>query len=253
MTPRDNFSGRSLTRFGVGEVIDLSVIITPVNPLRWRIAAGGGRVVNGTKGTGTYIAPGMASRVTLELVETTTTSGATTTRIVSTHSFNVVEPSDALMKRRPGTGIRHTHTFWDVGFLGEIFLHPVDVSFEFIEFREGSVAAVTTGFLTPLSATHPLGIWVSVGGGNSSDGSKVNGIDTIYSGKLSPPFGNGTFLWAIPWQYRAGSGAARTFTTANHFAMALHVPLVGILGSATITKKGAGPFTRVATDPTTSS
>ena len=253
LTPQDNFSGRSTTRHGVGEVIDLSVNFTPANPIGWRIASGGGTLVNGTNGSGTYTAPARASTVTLELVESTTTGAATTMRVLSTHTFDVIEPDDAHMIQQPSTGIRHTNGFWDVGFLGEAFLRPMDVSFKFIQWREGSVAAVATGYLAGWNGlNHPVGSWMSVAGGNSGTGSKVNMFDTIYTGQLSPPFGNGMFIWAIPWQFRVGSSAAKTFTTANHIALALDFPSIGIVGRASISKKGAGPFTRDAADPTSS-
>jgi hypothetical protein len=65
-TPEDNFEGRSLTEFGVGERIRLSASITPpitadqAGGLVWSITAGGGELTDNGDGTGIYIVPDVA-------------------------------------------------------------------------------------------------------------------------------------------------------------------------------------------------
>jgi len=59
-----------------------------------------------------------------------------------------------------------------------------------------------------------------------------------------PPFSVGDFLWAIPWQFKVGSGALTTFTTLNHHSTA------DATGKATIEKGGAGRYSKNASDPT---
>ena len=74
-----------------------------------------------------------------------------------------------------------------------------------------------------------------VGPGDSTNGCQVLGIDTVFSGDGGPPFSVGDFLWAIPWEFSVGGSPRVSFTTANQHATA------DAVGTATISKKGAGP------------
>jgi glycosyltransferase involved in cell wall biosynthesis len=247
LTPRDNFAGRSRARFGVGEIIDLSFTATPnvtsaqLGGLRWFISSGGG-VLTGTAGNdgrGVYTAPAAGGAVRLVLRSVATGS------VVATRNITVVEPNDGLMIQMPGTNLRHTNGLYGVGFKGSIFLRPTDVSFSQILMGEGTVAGVGTGYLAPLNGiVHPVGALVTVGTGNSANGCQANGTDTVDSGDRPPPFSVGDFLWAIPWQFSVAGSARQTFTTANHHMTA------DAAGTATIAKKGAGPFSRAVGDPT---
>lgn len=236
--------------FGVGEIIDLDFTVRPplLVPagLRWVLVAGGGTLMPGiTAGTAVYTAPDTFSIVILQLADGTTT--------YSTHIITVTPPLDAVMQQEPGTGIWHVQGKWGVGFRGRPFLRPVSVSFSRVQFREGSVAGVTNGtFPGGSGSMHPVGSWTPIGGGNSTTGSRVEGVDHIKTPDIDPPFGTGTFLWAIPWQYQVGRVSGVQFTTANHLEIAIHNPMIGLHGMASISKKGAGPFRRRAADPTSS-
>ena len=241
LTPIDNFPGRSNTRFGVGEVINLSFQATPsrtaaqLGGLRWFIDSGGGTLTGtgGNDGRGVYTAPATAGSVRLVLK---VVSGPNAGSVVATRTITIVAPSDALMVQRPGTNIKHTTGRWSVGFKGNIFLRPTDVSFGGIKWGEGTVAAVATGYLAPLNGKmHPVGPLIMVGPGDSTNGCQVLGIDTVFSGDGGPPFSVGDFLWAIPWEFSVGGSPRVSFTTANQHATA------DAVGTATISKKGAGP------------
>ena len=173
-------------------------------------------------------------------------SGANAGVVAATRNITIMPPTDALMVKN--SGLSHTQTFWGVGFKGDIFLRPVDVSFSRIRFAEGSVAAVATGFLAGSNGIihMPTATPVPVGGGDSIKGCQVLGQDSVSTGSMPPPFSRGDFLWAIPWQYQIGAIPLTPFTVANHHETA------DAVGTATIAKKGAGPFTRVPSDPTTS-
>ena len=250
LTPSDNFAGRSNTRFGVGEVINLSFRATPsqtaaqLGGLKWFIDSGGGTLsgTDGNDGRGVYTAPATARSVRLGLK---VVSGPNAGSVVATSTITIVAPSDALMVQRPGTFIKHTTGRWSVGFKGNIFLRPTDVSFRGIKWGEGTVAAVATGYLAPLNGKmHPVGPLIMVGPGDSTKGCQVLGIDTVFSGDGGPPFSVGDFLWAIPWEFSVGGSPRVSFTTANQHATA------DAVGTATISKKGAGPFARIPGDPT---
>jgi hypothetical protein len=273
LTARDNFAGRSSTRFGVGEVIDLSFFSLPVTPaagfggLEWHLVSGGGTLAAVTPaGTATYTAPAAAAAVTLEL---RVAAGATAGRVISTHTITIVEPSGVRMTEVPGTAPSRSFIggvagiipagSWGAGFHADIFIDPRDVSFRGVMFGEGTAPSVITpagGFLSPFAGAHPVGGLSPGGGGNAATGTPLSPTrDNIFSGSRGPagtlfgvPFcGAADFLWAIPWEFSVSGGPRTPFAggfTANH-----HVTST-FFCNATIEKAGAGPFCR-AIDGTT--
>lgn len=153
-------------------------------------------------------------------------------------------PTGAVMARAPNTGLRHQNGTWSVGFQGTITLTP-DADYEGLLFREGTVQAVATGWLAGWN-----GLVHAIGQTHDVDGAEVNCIDSVFSGEKDPdadppPYANGDFNWAIPWQCSEDGGTTWvTFTTANHHATS------DANGRAAIEKAGAGPYTRVPADPT---
>jgi hypothetical protein len=249
LTAQDHFAGRSDVRYGIGEPINLTWDSVPpmtaaqLGGLRWFQISGNGTLINdaGDTGLGTYTCHHGPETVVLELRNLAGTIRA------PRNTITVIRPSGERMVRVPGSGLRHATGTWSVGFRGDAYLSPTDVSFHFIERREGTVAAVATGYLALWNGIiHATGNWIGVGTGNSTDGCMVLTIDTVFSGELQPPYAVGDFVWAIPREHRVvGSGAALvTHVTGNHHATASAV------GRATIAKLGAGPFSRVPTDPT---
>ncbi|MHA7058065.1 eCIS core domain-containing protein [Aquimarina sp. M1] len=249
LTPKDNFTGRSTTQYGVGEEIDLNFTTTATGPLpsgvglEWTKKSGLGAVVNNSSnnGKGTFTAGDRAGRVELELKVVGGTHAGT---VVDTKAFDVVEPSGAYMERTPGTGIWHQQGSASVGFKGDTYYTPKDVSFHYTNMREGSCAGIGTGYFSGDNGqVHPVGTWLSVGTGNASKGSKDNSTDTVSTGPHTrTPYTAGTFLWPIPWQFKVGSGSAKTLTTANHSEV------VDSTGKASISKAGAGPFSKELND-----
>jgi glycosyltransferase involved in cell wall biosynthesis len=253
LTPRDNFSGRSNTRYGVGEIIDLSFAAIPpvtaasLGGLRWFIASGSGTLAGtaSNDGQGVYTAPdtaaakGSAVRLVLKVM-----SGPNTGQVAATRNITVTPPTDALMVKN--SGLRHTQNFYGIGFKANIFFRPTDVSFSRMMFAEGTCAGVASGYLAALNGiVHPpTAVPVSVGTGNSTDGCQLNGQDEVNILDRPGPFSVGDFLWPIPWQYQVGTTALTQFTIANHHNTA------DAAGAATGAKKGAGPFTRLLGDPT---
>lgn len=253
LLPHDNFTGRSTFRFGVGEMIDLSFIASAgetadsLGGLRWFIEQGEGTLTDMgmNDGTAMYAAPANGGPVMLVLK---TVAGDNPGAVVTSADITIVEPNDARMIQKPGTDISHVNGTWSCAFLGEVFLLPADVSFTNILMREGTVGAVASGYLGSLTGQiHDASPLCSVGTGDIAQGCKVNILeDQVVTGILTPPppFADGDFLWAIPWEYSVGNSPLKTFTTAEHHATA------DADGQATISKKGAGPFSRLASDPT---
>ena len=254
VTARDDFPGRSTVRFGVGEFIDLIAAASPPVDLRWFIESdtSGGTLINNTPandGTALYTAGHTAGAATLVCK---VLSGAKAGAIVYRKTITIVTPTDAVMVQEPGTSVYHQQGTWSVGFLGNVFLRPTDVSFNNTKFQEGTCTAVASGYLSGLHPkVHPLGVVTTVGDGNSSTGCMVNATDTVHGTMAHTPYAKGDFLWQIPWRFGVAEPSpgeppsdATVFTTATQHATA------DATGRATIEKKGAGPFSADANDPT---
>jgi hypothetical protein len=258
-TPQDNFANRSVTDYGLEEIIDLDFTTSPsitaaqAGGLSWYKKSGVGTVTatSGDVGTGTYDADDAVGTPKLALK---VVNGPSKDQ-ERTLDRNIIAPNDAEMTQQAGTGIRHEMSYIHVGFRGSIRLRPATVSFINLTFREGTVAAVASGcWASENGRMHPVtGSPVSIGGCNSTNGCLVNGTDTIECAAIGPygfhpTYCTGDFVWDIPWEYSTDNGTHWTsFTTATHHQWAG----TGVnLGRANIGKKGAGPFSRHATDPT---
>jgi hypothetical protein len=273
VTPEDNFAGRSMTKFGVGERVDLGFTTLPAQTaasfggLNWAVKSGPGTVANnpGNLGTARLTMGDTSGAVVLEL----RTVGAQPI-VKLTKTLWVVEPTGAVMTREPNTGIYHQTGVASAGFYGWIWLRPVEVSFYRCEFREGSAtpratgsmaltiattaptadakgqkAAVTSELSSLKGARHPvMGSWISITTGHSVNGSRMNGHDNVNSASFNPPFAAGTFDWDIPWLFRViGSQKEKIFFTATHSEV------VDNFGRMTISKAGT-TISCNAADPT---
>ncbi len=252
LVPQDNFSGRSNKRYGVGEVLNLSSTVPTSTPLpagvglEWKKKSGLGTIANSgaNDGKGTFSCGDRAGAVELELV---LTGGSIAGTVLDTKKFNVVQPSGSYMIKQPGTNVWHEKGKASIGFKGLSYLLPKDVSFNKIERREGDGKGVGSGFFKRFDGyNHPIGSWFSVASGDISKGSLVNTVDTVSTGPFDETYSTGAFTWPIKRQFRVGTSAAETFTTANH------IMSIDSTGKTTIEKHGAGPYTRELNDPSKS-
>jgi outer membrane protein OmpA-like peptidoglycan-associated protein len=264
LTPRDNFAGRSVIRFGVGEIIDLSFFSLPPRPaadfggLEWVLVSGGGTLAGVTPaGTATYTGPAIADTVRLDL---RVARGATAGRVISSHTISIVIPSAVRMVAVAGTppgfanpGVVPAGT-WGAGFQANVFVDPRDVSFQGVVFGEGTVNSVVSpagSFMSPFAGlAHPVNTFGPGHAGNATTGTPVSPpVDNITTGQLPstgtflgfPTCGASDFLWAIPWEFSVAGGPRTRFAggfTANHHATS------SFFCNATIEKGGAGPFCR---------
>jgi hypothetical protein len=264
LTPMDNFAGRSLSQFGVGELIDLDYQSIPAVPadhfggLEWHVASGGGIMsFNSVFGLGTYAAPASAQAVTLEL---RIASGRHMGNVIVTKRIQIVEPSRVHFVLVPGTapgfaGWGATGPIpagtWGAGFNANVFAFPKIVSFQGVVFGEGIDTAAVTGGLVPAfgGSVHPRNTFGPGGAGNISTGTPIPGPDGIWNwGGVTPSTflgiqfcTPGTFLWKIPWEFQAPGGARVAF--GNGFR-ANHRVLLTARCRAIISKETAGPFCR---------
>ena len=268
-TPNDDFAGRSHTRFGVDELIDLTFISFPSTPaadfggLQWNLVSGGGSLfLVSPSGTAVYRAPDRAATVRFEL---RVASGPTAGRVVASPIITIIEPDSVRMVAVPGTapGFRPGGTIpagrWGAGFLADVFIGPNDVSFLGVTFGEGVVATVVTppgSFLSPVHGSiHARNTFGEGGPGNISTGTPLPARDQVSissSGTSLVP--TGTFLGLptcgigsdltrlIPWEFfvsgGASGGARRAFDIANSHRTS------NFFCHATTEKGGAGPFCR---------
>jgi hypothetical protein len=252
LTPVDNFTGRSYVRFGIEERIGLSFTASPAitatntGGLQWKIASGGGRLeAVTTDGTATFFAPEIPGAVTLKLeVQAGPSKGNGLSK-----NITIVAPSGGYEAKAFGTYIKHNQNTWSVGFLGEIYVLPKDVSFLNLRFVEEDIPAVATGWLyAPLNGVshYPDPIPRAIGSGNINTGSLVSREDGVWTGILrpNPTYGIGDVYWDIPWKYVTSSGNRGLIGIARQHATSDQV------GTATIEKVGAGPYSRVPSDPT---
>jgi len=262
LTAADTFTGRSTTRFGVGEVVNLDFFSLPPRPaadfggLEWNLAAGGGTLAGVTPaGTATYTAPATAdATVRLEL---RVAAGATAGTVVSAHPISIVPPNGVRMVEVPGTAPSFANPgtvpagTWGAGFRANVFLDPRDVSFQGVVFGEGTVVSVVNpagSFQSPFAGlAHPVNTFGPAHGGNATTGTPVSPPpDNITTGQLAstgtlfglPTCGTSDFLWAIPWEFSVAGGPRTPFAIANHHATST------FFCDATIEKNGAGPFCR---------
>jgi hypothetical protein len=267
VTPVEPFNGRSPTKFGVGEQVDLgftnnqALSAASFGGLRWHIKSGPAAWVSNVinnNGTARLAMGNTAGTVVVEL----RVVGSNEVKVART--LWVVEPSSAVMHQEPGTGTFHRNGTASAGFKGEIFLRPTDVSFSRCQFREGASTgvgtgsmAITVGQTAPTSQStgqrqatqselatldsgnvrHPVrSTWAAIGPGHSTHGCKVVGVDTVEALERNPPYAVGTFIWDIPWLFRViGSTEEKVFHTARH------EEAVTAQGHMTITKNGGPP------------
>jgi hypothetical protein len=250
LTPDDNFEGRSLSDFGVGETISLSFTTTPqisesqAGGLEW-LATSGGDITDNGDGTGNYAAPDSSGTLGLALqIKQGPSKGQNKQK-----SANIVPPSAAYQQRKAGTGIYHVQGACSVGHQANTYVTPANVSFKNIEVREGDGVVAASGYLGGADGLHH-----GVGGFSGVTGCSLNGClldayDTVEIEVAPPvtPFYPGTFDLPIPREYRViGSDRVSSFATLTH-----HATCDGE-GTATQSKGGVGPISKRASDPSSS-
>jgi hypothetical protein len=204
-TPTD----RTRKKLGVGERVTLTLQPTSLSPVSWSIS-GNGALSATTGNPVTFAAHDRASNPTI----TATYQGGP-----YSVTFNVIEPNSGIIEQEPGTGVWHIQGTVSCGFKGRPYIKPDDVSFQYIQWREGSVAGTASGYLAQKNGEmHAPSSWFFAAGPvTTGKGTKVDAIDTIASGTYTwTPYAAGTFTWNIPWLFRVGEGAEKQFTTVTH-------------------------------------
>ena len=251
LTPDDNFPGRDQEEYGLEEVVDLSCTIDPsgltagtVGGLKWTYIGVGELSNAGTDGTADYDAKHVVGGATFYL---TIQSGPSKDDYKS-YNKSTTPPSGGYMIQKPGTGVRHTVNTCSAGFLGISYITPKNVSFTNLETREGYCLGIGTGFYSSFNGDpHATGSWNGVDDGDINNGCKEDyPQDEIWT-EQGPPYSIGDFVWPIPVEYKADDGVVHTLTANQN-----HHEEADANGKCTISKYGAGPFSKNASDPNSS-
>ena len=228
-------SNRARVKIGVGEEVDLTA---SQGSSTWAITSGDGTLTpdSGRHQQVRFTAGESAGNVTIT---------ATGNPCTSTITFEVVEPTDFTMRRKSGTRVLHgglnaaSGAFLnilvpDCGWLGVVCVHPNDVNFYRLRFREQDCRSHANGSYNPshnnqlhggpsYTANGGYSSWIPLGRHTEALGSLFGaaGIeDNIYSGwsnnvargSATPPFIIGYYYWDILCQWKVGRrGAIRNF------------------------------------------
>ncbi|MEP6901791.1 MAG: hypothetical protein ABJA66_08580, partial [Actinomycetota bacterium] len=216
-------ANRARTKIGVGEEVKLTVT---GNPATWAITSGTGKLSpsTGTQSSVTFTADDNAGSVTI----TATGSGCSCTNTIT---LNVIQPSDWTQKLNSGTKT-HKAGRPHVGWKGTWYVHPNDVNFYRIQFREMDSQYVGTGsyisYTGDWHGNYPLperaSSWFTITMTNhtNANGSKVNAVDSVDTGDpgaavtgAAPPFKKGSGYFPITMQWRVGTGTAKSFAATR--------------------------------------
>lgn len=207
---------RKRIKVGVGEKVDLTLKPNSLPSPTW--APTGDiqlSLLSGTTGITNQLEAG--SRNCDPVVE------ATINGTVVKIPFSVVEPTGLVMRQKPGTGVHHLMGHPSAGFTGNPYITPNDVSFASgtVQVREEACnPSIAFGYYFFESGhSHPQGLWKNVVVGDSTNPSRADTDDQIYSGEAgsTSPY-SGTFEWIIPMSFQVNSGGSKTFSTATHHA-----------------------------------
>ena len=245
--PQATFQGRSTTRFGLKELVDLTFSSSPnlthqqIGGLTWKILSGNGAIPSNANGTATYTAADSAGTDTFKLEVIDGPSKGLGPQYTKT----VVAPNEGYVRQTPASSVLHCQGYCSVGFYGEARMQPTDVSFAKLWFREGGGVATAAGFYASSDgAVHPpTGIMIPITDCNATLGCMGLDADLIGTYSSSTSFESGSLTWPIEWRYGISdsvSGSQTGFTTATHQQTATNV------GTATIAKEGSGNFSRTA-------
>jgi len=140
----DNFEGRSQVRAGVGErgtiKIELAAGIDLQDLMPLTSASSDANSVEVDPTTGIFTA---GRCVGSSVIKVTDTNG-----ISSSITLNVVEPTDIQMRRVASFDIWHEQGYASLGYRAHMWLRPTDVSFNWVQIREGAGPVTKTGTYT---------------------------------------------------------------------------------------------------------
>lgn len=224
--------GTANTRTTVG--VNEQVVMTAPAVGVWTTT--GGRLSATTGATVTWTAPVAPSGGQTFTVASTPPAGSP-----CSVSMTVVPPARRRLTVRPNAAVppgQRVYTAGQAGsgFVANVRIHPLSVSFSRLQVREGTVAAVATGYYNTVLGwngnVHPLGTWLTL---DASNGGIIDTVGTNPPGSPAP-FSPGAFTWPIPQFYRrvGSTGNGRRYSVGTHRQV-----MTASAGVETTSKEGA--------------
>ncbi|MEV6489361.1 hypothetical protein AB0M20_12140 [Actinoplanes sp. NPDC051633] len=212
------------TRVGANEEVELTSSV----PVIW--TASTGTVVPAVLGplpsaTAVWTAPMTAGPGTI----TATPPGGTACTIAMT----TVTPASRTLTVTSARS--YTAGLSGSGFIANVVINPLDVSWTRIEVREEAVDAAATGYYDTVlhwnGLMHPVGTWLRL---NAANGGLRDTVGTNPPGGPTP-FSAGRFTWPIPQSFREpGTGGGARYSTGTHLQV-----MADATGAETTSKEGA--------------
>lgn len=212
-------SASSRKTVGVNEQVELSAS----TPVTWTASAG------------TLAAAGAAATWTApERRNTCTITATPATGSPCSVSIKAVPPERRALRRSSRRS--YTAGLGGSGFVADVSIRPLYVSFSRIEVREETVNSSASGYYDSVlgwnGISHPTGSWLPV---NASNSGIIDTVGTNPPGSATP-FSAGTFTWPIPQSYRilGSSAGGYVYSTGTH-----EQAMTGTGGAETTRKEGA--------------
>jgi hypothetical protein len=225
-------TGNTRTTVGVNE----RVVMTAAAAGAWTATGGRLSATAGTSVTWTApVAPSAGQDFTI--VSTPPGAGAAPCSV----TMRVVPPARRRLTVRgaaavpPGQRV-YTAGLAGSGFVADVRIHPLSVSFSRLQVREGTATAVATGYYNTVlgwnGSVHPLGTWLTL---DANNGGIIDTVGTNPPGS-GAPFSPGRFTWPIPQFYRrvGSTGNGRRYSVGTH-----RQRMNGTAGVETTSKEGA--------------
>lgn len=257
---------RTAGRYGIGEVVNLSVTVPPADGtvagfggITWRRtgAAGVLSALVPAAGTATLTIGGAPGAMRLEAWSV----GLPLRRLASAN-INVVAPDGVTFRKVAAGTIRHTQGQADAGFIAEADILPSGVSFNNVQVGEGSFRAVASGAFRAFNGLdHAAGPWLGVACTPATGRNHWVANDDVYSGvgaprvnlgipvldaHGNPTFEAASFEWNIPWRYRlVGAAGAGT-----RFIYMVHKQTINQAGRVSIQKHNSAVYSANLNAPT---
>ena len=235
LTPTDNFTGRSQTTYGVGEVVNLSFTTSPpgyesqIGTPSWSgMTQAGTGLITQAGASGTFTAGDIADSVSIIL---SIIDGPLKGKSYS-KDRSVVPPSGVTLVQTGG--VIHYQGLATAGFHASTYFLPKDVSFsncqeeeeysatEESKGKKGPVGLGTGSLAGKNGEVHTGGGYHAGGAGNILLGCLI-GIDDVeaHNQGLQPFASDGDFIWNIPRDYKVGDtgtvhAAYTTLVQHNH-------------------------------------
>ena len=226
----DGTTPSTRTKVGVNERVEMTA------PTTGNWTATGGRLSAASGATVRWTAPVVGSAggdFTITSTPATGTACSVTMQVVRPERRQLTKRSNTV---NPPGDRAYTAGLSGSGFVANVRVLPLDVSFSRLQVREGTVAATASGYYDTVlgwnGTVHPLGTWITL---DARNGGIIDTVGTVPPGGPTP-FSAGRFTWRIPQFYRrvGSTGNGVRYSVGTHRQV-----MTGATGRERTSKEGA--------------